>query len=823
MKRLSTIVASGLLSLTGAALAATPALAVQSRELSLPAGRLGDAIVALGRQAGVSIGVTDPALAASRVPAVRGRLSVEQALARMLADGQARFVRIAPGSYRIVRRPQPQQRFARRPAGPPVILAAAHVPAPVEEQAVLVVGARRPVLLSVYPGGVEIVDGDDPELAYALRGSEALVARLPGLASTHLGPGRNKLFIRGIADSSFSGPTQATAGQYLGETRLNYNAPDPDLRLFDIERVEILEGPQGTLYGAGSLGGVIRIMPNRPRTDAAGGMLAAGATATWHGDPGADLAGVLNLPLVEDRLALRLVGYGAQDGGYIDDTGRGLDDVNRVRTWGGRAALRLETETGWTFDAGFTGQRIRGRDGQYADRGAAPLTRDSEVAQPFGSDYLLADLVVSRDWGATRFTTAFGWVHHQIDELYDSTVFNLPPQLYAQNTRVRLLSAESRLSGQTQGGLSWVVGSSVISNRSRQRRMAGPVADPEQLAGVENGIEEVALFGEASLPLSPSVTLTAGGRFSWSHLSGSSLDAPVLVLQPMFGSADATRAADASRNESAFLPSLALAWEAAPRLLLFARYQESFRPGGLAIGGNVFRVTGQGVPTDLVTPAGDMIIRRFRNDNLSSFEAGVRYGRTGSGAFDVSATVAYTRWNDIQADTISPFGFPTTANIGDGRIYSLEVRAGWRPLPGLSLEAAALFNDSQVVNPFPGIMIQPNFPLPNVADVGARAAVDYQMPLAPDLDLRLGASIRYVGDSVLGVGPVLGEKQGEVTDIGLGARLEHGPHAFTLNLTNLLDEAGNRFAMGSPFTLIENPQVTPLRPRSVRVGWQFAF
>jgi len=822
--RLRTIIASGLLTLSLAGFAAAPAQA-QSRELSLPGGRLGDAIVALGRQAGVSIGVTDPALAASRVPAVRGRLTVEQALGRMLADAQARFVRVGPGSYRIVRRPpqrQPQLRIARRPAPmqAPVILAAAE---PAEEQAVLVVGARRPVTLSAYPGGVQILDGDDPELAFAPRGSEALVSRLTGVASTHLGPGRNKLFIRGIADSSFSGPTQATAGQYLGETRLNYNAPDPDLRLFDIDRIEILEGPQGTLYGAGSLGGVIRIMPNRPRTDQVAGLVSAGVTGTWHGDPGADLAGVINLPVVQDRLALRFVGYAMQDGGYIDDSLRGLEDVNRVRTLGGRAALRLETESGWTVDAGLSGQRIRGRDGQYADRDAPPLTRASAIAQPFGSDYLLADLVVSKDWGRTRFTTAFGWVDHDIDERYDSTVFNLPPQLYAQSTRVRLLSAESRLSGQTDGGLSWVVGSSIISNRSRQRRMAGAVDTPQQLAGVENGIEELALFGEASLQLAPTLTLTAGFRFSRSHLSGSSLDAATPVLMPAFGSADATRAADASRDESAFLPSLALAWEAAPRLLLFARYQESFRPGGLAIEGNVFRLAAGNVPTEMVTPAVDMVIRRFRNDNLSSFEAGLRYGRSGAGAFDVSASAAYTRWQDIQADTVSLFGFPTTANIGDGRIFSVELRAGWRPLPGLSVEAAALFNDSRVVDAFPGIMLQPNFPLPNVADFGARGAVDYQLSLGPDLDLRLGGSIRYIGSSVLGVGPILGERQGEVTDIGLSARLEHGSHAFTLNLTNLLDEAGNRFAMGSPFTLIQNPQVTPLRPRSVRLGWQLAF
>ncbi|WP_163278767.1 Plug domain-containing protein, partial [Enterobacter hormaechei] len=74
--------------------------------------------------------------------------------------------------------------------------------------------------------------------------------RVASLASTHLGPGRNKLFIRGIADSSFVGPTQATVGQYWGNSRITYSAPDPDLKLYDIGRVEVLEGPQGTLYGA---------------------------------------------------------------------------------------------------------------------------------------------------------------------------------------------------------------------------------------------------------------------------------------------------------------------------------------------------------------------------------------------------------------------------------------------------------------------------------------------------------------------------------------------------------------------------------------------
>jgi hypothetical protein len=90
-------------------------------------------------------------------------------------------------------------------------------------------------------------------------------------------------------------------------------------------------------------------------------------------------------------------------------------------------------------------------------------------------------------------------------------------------------------------------------------------------------------------------------------------------------------------------------------------------------------------------------------------------------------------------------------------------------------------------------------------------------------DLHLSAAARYVGKSRLGIGPILGEVQGDWLDTRIGARLQTGRHSFSLSLSNLLDEDGNRFALGSPFTLVERKQVTPLRPRSVRVGWDVRF
>lgn len=772
--------------------------AAQRHPFDLPAGRLGDAAVALGRQAGISIGIRDPALAKRRVPAVRGTMTVEAALRRMLAGSGATWRSLGPRTILIVKAPPPPRRKPPRRAAPPSPPPAAAEPPPPEpepEEEIVVTGSKRRTLLAAYPGSATLVDGRDPVLE-GLRGSDALVERVPSVTSTHLGSGRNKLFIRGIADSSFNGPTQATVGQYLRETRLNYNAPDPDLKLYDVERIEVLAGPQGTLYGAGSLGGIIRILPNAPRTDILEAAAALGVSATAHGDPGLDAAGMLNVPIVEDRLGLRLVAYGESEGGYIDDLQRGLEDVNRVRTVGGRASLRAETDGGWTIDLGLAGQRIRGEDAQFADRDASPLARRSPLAQPFGTDYLLGDLVVTREWNGLRLVSATGIVRHRLDERYDSTLPAGPATAFDQKTRITMLSSDTRLSRDGGGGGGWLVGASFLSNRTVQERALGTPQAPRPITGVRNSVWEATLYGEGTIAVAPDLLLTAGGRLSHSRLSGAALDAPAALLAEL-------APIQASREETSFLPSAALGWRPEPGLLLFLRYQQGFRPGGLAVRGD--------------------LVHRFRNDRVATLEGGARWERGGPAGFEAAASLAWTRWSDIQADLIDFGGMPTTANIGDGEIWTLDLRVGWRPLAGLRLDAGAVLNESEVVNPAFTIIIVPRADLPNVARLNARLGADYEHRLTDALTLRLSGSARYVGKSSLGIGPVLGEEQGGWLDTRLGARLEGDRHALSLTVTNLADEVGNRFALGSPFTLIQRRQITPLRPRSIRLGWEMRF
>ncbi|WP_298400104.1 TonB-dependent receptor [Sphingobium sp.] len=795
---------------------ATPALAADRQDISIAPGRLGDAVLALGRQTGASIGMSDQSLAGIRTPEVRGRMTAQDALRRMLKGSDAKAQRVGDNGWRILR-------AARAPSPAAAIAPIAAAPAPDQPPAeIIVTASKRDTPLPRYAGMVETLGSGAFTTGEAAGGTATLLSRVASLSSTHAGAGRNKLFIRAIADSGVAGPTQATTGQYLGDMRLNYAAPDPDLKLYDVGRVEVLEGPQGTLYGAGSLGGIIRVMPNAPNLAEFGGQMSAGLSATQHGDPGGDLSATLNLPIVSEKLALRVVGYGVQDGGYIDDVNRGKDDVNRTRTYGGRAALRFAPDENWTIDLTGVYQHIDGDDAQYASRSVGRLERASSVAQPYYSDYLLGNLRIERQWDTLRFVSSTGYVRNILTESYDATQPGGAPALFRQRNKVDIFSTENRLVRDLDNGLGWILGASYLqstSNLNRSLTSFGTITpmQPEILpgvplygrgraasaTGVRNMVREATLFGEASFEPIRGLIGTVGGRLTNSRLSGEALD-PVAALS---ASADLARAeAQADRSETIFLPSASLLTDAIPDITLYARFQQGFRPGGLAVD--------------------DQRVRRYQNDRASTFEVGARKGVPGRDLFAASANVAYTDWRNIQADVTDRIGLPTTANIGDGRIYTVEGRIVVRPILALTLDGSIIYNDSRLTQPTDFVRALSydgrSLSLPNVANLGGRLAFDYRATLGNAMRFTLSGSARYVGKSRLGVGPILGQTQGDYVDTSLSAVLTRGPVQYSLSITNLLDSNGNRFSLGTPFDL-RTDYYTPLRPRTLRIGVDFAF
>ena len=238
----------------GLLLASTPPQVAASAIFSIPPQTRTSALLSLGRQAHVSIGIRS-GVRCSGLTFAFGRMTVPQALDRILKGSACMAQIIDARTFLIMSRPPPQ-RLAHQALAAPVERA-------VDVSEVIVTASKRPELEARAASGLTAL----PQAQLSALGAvdaASLPALAAGVTVTNLGPGRDKILIRGLSDGPLTGRTQSTVGIYLDDLRLTYNAPDPDLRWTDMSRVEVLRGPQGSLYGAGSIGGVLHIVSNPP-------------------------------------------------------------------------------------------------------------------------------------------------------------------------------------------------------------------------------------------------------------------------------------------------------------------------------------------------------------------------------------------------------------------------------------------------------------------------------------------------------------------------------------------------------------------------------
>jgi outer membrane receptor protein involved in Fe transport len=203
----------------------------------------------------------------------------------------------------------------------------------------VVLAAKRQQDWRTIPIPMTVVSGEQLSFGGMPGGSRTALLLDAATSSTNLGPGRERQFIRGVADSAFLGPSQATVSVQFDDARATYDAPDPDLLLLDVTQVEILKGPQGPLYGTGALGGVFHIVPRRPDLQ----QFDWQSTLQWQqvraDDAGAGGSLMINAPLLRDRLAVRAVAYARTEPGWIDNAGARAD-ANDTRIQGARLAVR---------------------------------------------------------------------------------------------------------------------------------------------------------------------------------------------------------------------------------------------------------------------------------------------------------------------------------------------------------------------------------------------------------------------------------------------------------------------------------------------------
>ena len=311
-----------------------------------------------------------------------GAVTLEQALDQTLAGARCGWRLIAPGAVEIF----PVPRVELQKLEPPVTVSD-----------VLVTATRRIRNARELAVAITTIPRVGLEATGASNAGEA-ASQFAGVLVTNLGPGRNKLLLRGLSDGAHTGRTRSTVATYLDDVPVNYNAPDPDLRLVDVERVEVARGPQGALFGAGSLSGVYRIVSRKPDLSDFSSEIRATGAITRGGAPSGAVEGYINIPLSSLDLGLRLSAYEEVQGGYLDDVIQVRSNVDQTERRGARLMIAFKPNDTWSATLTAAGQHLRSRDTHYTAPGRG-LTRAVRIREPHVNDIELLEATVKASWG----------------------------------------------------------------------------------------------------------------------------------------------------------------------------------------------------------------------------------------------------------------------------------------------------------------------------------------------------------------------------------------------------------------------------------------
>ena len=300
-------------------------------------------------------------------------------------------------------------------------------------EAVIVTARKREETLLEIPQEIQAISQQQMERANVSTVQD-LQRFVPSLTYKATTPGRASIYFRGVADGSASFVADSSAAVYLDEQPLTQSQMQPEIRLVDIDRIEALPGPQGTLYGSSSQSGTLRYITNKPDPTGFHADVSLDGHTVDDGDQGYELSGVLNLPVGENT-AIRLVGFSARDAGFIDNVlGQSLggtfdnaavveEDVNPIEYLGGRAAVRWLAGENWTVDASVVYQQMEA--GTYAEDNVQRAGRELAVVRFLDEDrddeWTQLALTLQGELGWGQLTSATSYFTRDIAYLQDNT------------------------------------------------------------------------------------------------------------------------------------------------------------------------------------------------------------------------------------------------------------------------------------------------------------------------------------------------------------------------------------------------------------------
>lgn len=673
---------------------------------------------------------------------------------------------------------------------------------------IIVTATKREESVREISGAVSAISGAQLE-AVGAQSFADYITRTPGVVFNEYQPGTSHVVIRGVATSSGNVQGQGTTGYYINEVPLTepgWTIVIPDIDAFDVDRVEILRGPQGSLFGSASMGGAVNYVARKADASAFDAALETTLAKTKHASLGYTGKAMVNIPIIKDKLAVRGVLAFREDRGFLDNVGTGKDGVGDISVGGGRFSVvwtpTEETSLSWLS----LYQQTESDDSPYRNPAIGDLKRSTALSEDQSTDVELHSLRLDQDMGPVTFTALASYQKKSQDFVFDYTPIrrfynadlglNLTSPLYIQSGgESEGKSLELRVASKDSDKFEWLLGAMYFeSDKYLYERIgaqgaaaqfsASPLFGPGSGAIIApNGeifnafytdlnAKETALFGEATYHFTDTLKLTAGGRLFKTELNN-------VARQLGFSTFPGAPIVTATKDEQdGFSPKVSLTYTPNDDFMVYGLYSEGFRFGTPNSPGlSAFPI-----------PSGS------KSDSLKNYEVGVRSSLL-SDKLLLDVTGFYIDWQDIQLRLLTPDNFNYAANGGAAVIKGLEVSANYRPIPQLELQSTVTYQHARLDEPL-FILFYGTAPkgsqLPGSADWAVANTAVYHFSGAnnPTLTLShryLSSGISDLNSAVPGITPSI---QGDYNLVDLRFRVEFGDKSLTFFGNNLGDERG---------------------------------
>lgn len=665
----------------------------------------------------------------------------------------------------------------------------------VDNNEIVVTATKRAATIQDVPFSINAQTQEDIERTGSTN-LEDLARNVAGLSVQNLGPGQSQVAVRGVSSGQIvrdQPGVKEQVGVYLDESVISLSLFTPDLDLFDLNRVETLRGPQGTLFGSGSVGGTVRYITNAPEIGSFGGTVEANLNDVADGEEGGHLKGVVNIPLGSSA-ALRLVGYHTETAGFIDarlDGGAIDEDINRGQRTGLRAALRFEPNATFSITPRVVVQKVQ-TDGfnrqEIFNLFANPFTttrtpvRFNEREQflllneAFVDETIIGDVTATWAFGGAELTSVTTYTDRNILVSRDASALTgsvsvdlgfapagvLLPSNLRDTTALEQWTQELRLASTGEGRFQWLIGAFYTDQqRTYAQRLPTPGYDAftdaalgaGTAAATRNGyapnspynsdlpydLTQWAVFGEASFELTDKLTVTAGGRYydfeeERRFRSGG-----------LFSNGDDRR--DQTQSDG-FNPRVIVSYDVTPALSLNAQAAQGFRLGGVNDPLNVPLCT----PSDRAIFGG---FQAYRDETLWNYEVGGKFSRGGTG---LNVAAYYTDIEDLQVTLdAGSCSSRIVFNVPEAHTAGIETELYFSPAEGWDVSLSGTYIEAEfdsTVRTGTGAVIgglQEGNRLASVPEYTVSAAFTYTRPVqwwGDDADLSLTASFQGVGSRI---------------------------------------------------------------------------